>query len=86
MKKLFIAAAIASVLGAGAGIADSTKQPMPMTVHVVSENETLWDIASETTGNDEDVRLVVDKIIKINKLAPNTHITPGQRLIIPVTK
>lgn len=86
MKKLFIAAAIAAVLGAGAGIADSTKQPMPTTVHVVSENETLWDIASATTGNDEDVRLVVDKIIKINKLAPNTHIKPGQRLIIPVTK
>lgn len=86
MKKLFIAAAIAAVLGANAGIADSTKQPMPTTDHVVAENETLWDIASARTSNNEDVRLVIDKIIKINKLAPNTHIKPGQRLIIPVTK
>lgn len=86
MKKLIIAAAIAAVLGAGAGIADNVTQPMPTTVHVVAENETLWDIASARTSNNEDVRLVIDKIIKINKLAPNTHIKPGQRLIIPVTK
>lgn len=86
MKKLFIAAAIAAILGAGAGIADSTKQPMPTTVHVVSENETLWDIASANTDDNTDVRLVIDKIIEINKLAPNAAISPGQRLIIPVTK
>lgn len=86
MKKLIIAAAIAAVLGAGAGIADNITQQMPTKVHVVEKNETIWDIASATSGNDEDVRLVVDKIIKINKLAPNTHITPGQCLIIPVTK
>ncbi len=86
MKKLFIAAAIAAILGAGAGIADSTKQPMPTTVHVVSENETLWDIASANTDDNTDVRLVIDKIIEINKLAPNAAISPGQRLRIPVTK
>lgn len=82
MKKLIIAGLIAVALGAAVGIAGNTKQSPKTTAHIVEENETLWDIASANT----DVRLVIDKIIEINKLAPNAVISPGQRLIIPVTK
>lgn len=86
MKKLIIAGIIAVALGAAVGIAGNTKQSPKTTAHIVEENETLWDIASANTDDNTDVRLVIDKIIEINKLAPNAAISPGQRLIIPVNK
>lgn len=86
MKKLIIAGLIAVTLGAAVGIAGNIKQPPKTTAHIVEENETLWDIASANTDDNTDVRLVINQIIKMNKLAPNAAISPGQRLIIPVNK
>lgn len=49
----------------------------------VYKGDTLWSIASKRTVQGEDVREVLDRIVKANKLDLKKHIQPGQKLIVP---
>jgi nucleoid-associated protein YgaU len=49
----------------------------------VYKGDTLWSIASKRTAAGEDVREVVDRIVRANKLDVRKHIQPGQKLIVP---
>lgn len=51
-------------------------------IHCVQPEETLWDIAADITGDDEDIRQVIYRIQKENNIAGNEDIRPGQRLVI----
>lgn len=51
-------------------------------IHCVQPGETLWDIAADITGDDEDIRQVIYRIQKENNIAGNEDIRPGQRLVI----
>lgn len=53
-----------------------------ITVH---QGDTLWGIAKDAVGEDEDVRLVVQDIIKNNNLA-NANIRPGMTLKVKAVK
>ncbi len=48
-------------------------------VHVVAENETLWDIAKKTTGDANNWHVLAD----INNLQQNAAVFPKQKLLIP---
>ncbi len=50
----------------------------------VSAGDTLWTIAGQITQPDEDVRDKVIAIQKLNGLAANQTIQPGQVIKIPV--
>jgi LysM repeat protein len=53
-----------------------------ITVHT---GDTLWDIAADWSGKDEDIREVILRIQKENKLS-GSDLAVGQRLVIPVRK
>jgi len=53
-----------------------------ITVHT---GDTLWDIAAEWGGRDEDVREVILRIQKENNLT-GSDLAVGQQLVIPVRK
>ncbi len=50
----------------------------------VYTGDSLWSIASRFTGEDEDVRAVIDRISRENHLGPNDVLQPGQKLLVPV--
>lgn len=49
----------------------------------VYSGDTMWDIASRWTGEDEDVREVIYRICEANGLE-STDLQPGQKIIVPV--
>lgn len=51
-------------------------------IHCVQPGETLWDIATGITGDDEDIRQVIYRVQKENGIADDEDIHPGQRLVI----
>ena len=53
-----------------------------ITVHT---GDTLWDIAADWSGRDEDIREVILRIQKENKLT-GSNLAVGQQLVIPVRK
>ena len=53
-----------------------------VTVHT---GDTLWDIAADWSGKEEDIREVILRIQKENKLT-GSDLSVGQRLVIPVRK
>ena len=53
-----------------------------ITVHT---GDTLWDIAADWSGKDEDIREVIMRIQKENKLS-GSNLAVGQRLVIPVRR
>ncbi|MBO5993828.1 MAG: LysM peptidoglycan-binding domain-containing protein, partial [Acidaminococcaceae bacterium] len=53
-----------------------------ITVHT---GDTLWDIAADWSGKDEDIREVILRIQKENKLS-GSNLAVGQQLVIPVRK
>ena len=50
-------------------------------VHFVNRGETLWDIASELSGDKYDTRLVVAAIREVNGIGAMLRI--NQKLILP---
>jgi nucleoid-associated protein YgaU len=50
-------------------------------VHFVNRGETLWDIASEFSGDEYDTRLVVAAIKEVNGIGAILKI--NQKLILP---
>ncbi len=53
-----------------------------VTVHT---GDTLWDIAADWSGKEEDIREVIMRIQKENKLT-GSDLFVGQRLVIPVRR
>lgn len=52
-------------------------------VHIVDDNETLWEIAGPVADKaGQDVREVIYQIQVNNDLGPNPTLKPGQRLVI----
>ena len=56
--------------------------PIPTETHRVVSGDTLWDLASQRTGDGEDVRDTVSLIQRINDLEGGL-IVPGQMLNLP---
>lgn len=93
-RKLFkrIASAVAFTLAlatacgigwyAGAKLAYEQKAAEISKVHYVEEGETLWDIASELAGDEQDVREVVYDLQKLNNIAPDADLKVGQKIVI----
>lgn len=62
--------------------AKGTQESQYITV-VVRSGDTLWDIASEYTGSNKDVRETIYNIKKTNNM-DGAMLVPGQELLIPV--
>lgn len=93
-RKLFkrVAGAIAFTLAlatacgigwyAGAKLACEQKASEIQKIHYVQEGETLWDIAAEISGDDQDIRKVIYDIAKLNNIAPDEDLKVGQKIVI----
>jgi nucleoid-associated protein YgaU len=57
--------------------------PVSQHRYVVRAGETLWSIA-ERVAPGEDPRVVVDRIVRVNRVDPG-GLVPGQALVIPAT-
>ncbi len=51
---------------------------------VVSSGDNLWGIAGRFASPEEDVREVIDRIVRVNRLDLTKSIQPGQKLVVPV--
>ena len=49
--------------------------------YVVSDGDTLWEIAEETYGKNADIRKAVREIMEINNCGGEIH--PGDVLVLP---
>ena len=52
----------------------------------VRAGDTLWDIASRTTGSNMDVREVVHTVKELNNISSSGTLTPGTKIEVPVYK
>lgn len=52
----------------------------------VKSGDTLWDIASRSTGSNMDVREVVHTVKEINNISDSGTLTPGTKIKVPVYK
>lgn len=77
-KAVAITAALAVAVGLYAGYT-ATAQDEPETVQVQT-GDTLWSIASQFAGDDEDIRQVYWRILEDNGLAADGVLQPGQVL------
>lgn len=50
----------------------------------VCEGDTIWSFGEKFAQKGEDVRIVVERIYKVNNLDERSFIQPGQTLLIPV--
>lgn len=87
MKKFLLAFVLGAMLSGGFTYMTVSASPeiyekQVITVHT---GDTLWDIAAEWGGRDEDVREVILRIQKENNLT-GSDLAVGQQLIIPVRK
>lgn len=87
MKKFLLAFLLGAMLSGGFTYMTVSASPeiyekQVITVHT---GDTLWDIAAEWSGKDEDVREVILRIQKENKLA-GSNLSVGQQLVIPVRR
>ena len=62
--------------------AKGTQESQYITI-VVRSGDTLWDIASEYTESNKDVRETIYNIKKTNNM-DSVMIVPGQKLIVPI--
>lgn len=67
---------------AGAKLAYEQKASEIQKIHYVEEGETLWDIAAEISGDDQDIRKVIYDIAKLNNIAPDAGLKVGQKIVI----
>lgn len=87
MKKFLLAFALGAMLSGGFTYMTVSASPeiyekQVITVHT---GDTLWDIAAEWSGKEEDIREVIMRIQKENKLT-GSDLSVGQQLVIPVRK
>jgi nucleoid-associated protein YgaU len=65
-------------LGAGQG---AGRAPAPAR-YVVRPGDTVWDLARQRVGPEEDPRPMVTAIVEANHL-PGAEIIPGMELVVP---
>ena len=87
MKKFLLAFVLGAMLSGGFTYMTVSASPeiyekQVITVHT---GDTLWDIAAEWGGRDEDIREVILRIRKENNLT-GSNLAVGQQLVIPVRK
>ena len=87
MKRFLIAFLLGALMSGGFTYMTVSASPeiyekQVITVHT---GDTLWDIAADWSGRDEDIREVILRIQKENKLS-GSDLAVGQRLVIPVRK
>ena len=87
MKRFLIAFLLGALMSGGFTYMTFSASPeiyekQVITVHT---GDTLWDIAADWSGRDEDIREVILRIQKENKLS-GSDLAVGQRLVIPVRK
>lgn len=86
MGKFLFGVFVGMVIGVYGYMTYTAPEPEYTNVVVtVASGETLWEIAGRYRHSEEDIRLVVDRIRKANKLNQCT-IHPGQGLVVPVLK
>ena len=87
MKKFLLAFVLGAILSGSFTYMTVSASPdiyekQIITVHT---GDTLWDIASDWSSKDEDIREVIMRIQKENKLT-GSNLAVGQQLVIPVRK
>lgn len=87
MKRFLIAFLLGALMSGGFTYMTVSASPeiyekQVITVHT---GDTLWDIAADWSGKDEDIREVILRIQKENKLT-GSNLAVGQQLVIPVRK
>ena len=87
MKRFLIAFLLGALMSGGFTYMTVSASPeiyekQVITVHT---GDTLWDIAADWSGRDEDIREVILRIQKENKPS-GSDLAVGQRLVIPVRK
>lgn len=87
MKRFLIAFLLGALMSGGFTYMTVSASPeiyekQVITVHT---GDTLWDIAADWSGRDEDIREVILRIQKENKLT-GSDLSVGQQLVIPVRK
>ena len=87
MKRFLIAFLLGALMSGGFTYMTVSASPeiyekQVITVHT---GDTLWDIAADWSGRDEDIRELILRIQKENKLS-GSDLAVGQRLVIPVRK
>lgn len=61
----------------------SADEPVAVTTHVVQPGDTLWTIAADLTGPDEDIRSVISEVRRFNHMQTSA-LSVGQVLSIPL--
>ena len=87
MKKFLLAFVLGAMLSGGFTYMTVSASPEIYEKQVVTVHtgDTLWDIAADWSGKEEDIREVILRIQKANKLT-GSDLSVGQRLVIPVRK
>ena len=87
MKKFLLAFLLGAILSGSFTYMTVSASPdiyekQIITVHT---GDTLWDIASDWSSKEEDIREVILRIQKENNLT-GSNLSVGQQLVIPVRK
>ena len=87
MKRFLIAFLLGALMSGGFTYMTVSASPEIYEKQVVTVHtgDTLWDIAADWSGKDEDIREVILRIQKENKLS-GSNLAVGQQLVIPVRK
>ena len=64
------------------GAADAGEGPGPSIQYVVAQGDTLWEVASDHIGPDQDVRPLIQEIRELSGIQ-SSALQPGQVLQIP---
>ncbi|WP_289049963.1 LysM peptidoglycan-binding domain-containing protein [uncultured Acidaminococcus sp.] len=86
MKKLLLVLLVALMGISSYGVLQMEAAPTSYHTEkvVVNRGDSLWGIASRYTHPGEDVREVIDRIAKANRLDLKRSIQPGQKLVVLV--
>lgn len=87
MKKFLLAFVLGAMLSGGFTYMTVSASPEIYEKQVVTVHtgDTLWDIAADWSGKEEDIREVILRIQKENNLT-GSGLSVGQRLVIPVRR
>ncbi|QGQ19615.1 LysM peptidoglycan-binding domain-containing protein [Cellulomonas sp. JZ18] len=80
--------AVGLALGVGgtarSAVADGPQSALEVERVVVAPGDTLWGLAAQVAGPEEDVRDVVLRLIELNAL-PGGKLRAGQTVVVPVS-
>ena len=70
------------VIGGGWASADEPREAQPVATYTVAAGETLWGIAARIATPADDIRTIVDDLVRLNSL-PNAGLHAGQQILVP---